>query len=242
MSLLPVRGRSIIPSGSIGTWRITASARSTRQLGRRTTWCSAAGKVSGACGASPGGLAWGWAAGVVREGSECLPGFHRALGIKECVCDPDDAPVRFPSGDLLGCLILNFSLMANCYVRAKLQVTFLKQFFISTCAWTCLKRLWCQEARSSCTAVLSSCCILQGSCRSAGLGTLTPLSPGVEDPHGALSSPCRLRLLFQRALQAAGAPAQPHAGEGGGVPHLRRDVRQQHQVLRPHPPPDRAGP
>lgn len=48
-------------------------------------WCSAAGKVAGACGASLGGLAWGWAAGVGQEGSVCLPGFQRALEIKERV-------------------------------------------------------------------------------------------------------------------------------------------------------------
>lgn len=43
----PLRGRLTTPSGSTGTWRITASAPSTRQRGRRTMWCSAAGKVCG---------------------------------------------------------------------------------------------------------------------------------------------------------------------------------------------------
>lgn len=51
--LAPLRGRLTTPSGSTGTWRITASAPSTRQQGRRTTWCSVAGKVCGSCRAPP---------------------------------------------------------------------------------------------------------------------------------------------------------------------------------------------
>ncbi|XP_030320756.1 histone H4 transcription factor isoform X2 [Calypte anna] len=40
-----VREHLTILSGSIVTWRITASAQSTRQQGRRTTWCCVAGKT-----------------------------------------------------------------------------------------------------------------------------------------------------------------------------------------------------
>lgn len=47
LSLLPNRDHLIILSGSIGTWRITASVRSTKQQGRRTMSSSVAGKVSG---------------------------------------------------------------------------------------------------------------------------------------------------------------------------------------------------
>lgn len=47
LSLLPNRDHLIILSGSIDTWRITASVPSTRQQGRRTMWSSVAGKVSG---------------------------------------------------------------------------------------------------------------------------------------------------------------------------------------------------
>lgn len=55
--------------------------------------------------------------------------------------------------------------------------------------------------------------------------------PCVKDLNDILLFLFRLRLHLQGALQTAGALAQPHAGEGGGLPYLWGDVRQQHQVL-----------